>query len=117
MRLLCRRHADCVRYDRHTDHTDQGTGPGKGGSGKRANATTEQTPTFLYARKMTEWNLTNIIRSITDNDSFVITDNVITEDAPSGTVSLNDKFEFCIHGYYFCIDSTPSNNQDNTTIF
>lgn len=64
-------------------------------SAVRANSNAD----YLTARKMTEWNVTNIIRMLADNDSFVISD---------AFDSAKD-FEFCIHGYYFCIAANKFN--------
>lgn len=67
-------------------------------SGKYANAG------HLLSRKMTEWNLTNILRSITDQDSFVI----------SNEYDLTKEFEFCVHGYYFCVPANFAFKTDDT---
>ena len=60
-------------------------------SGKRANVGE------LNSRKLTEQNIRNILNSITDNHSFVISDSF----PASGDTTT--PFEFVVDGYYFSI--------------
>lgn len=63
---------------------------------------------YLTARKMTEWNLTKLIRNLADNNdgSFVISNS-------ASNISPTNPFEFCVHGYYFSYTGTLTNNSNN----
>lgn len=50
----------------------------------------------VSARLLSEASLVSIVNRLVDTDSFVI-----TKDAD---YAANKKFEFNIHGYYFCVD-------------
>ena len=52
----------------------------------------------LTARLMTEQYMVNIINELVDTDAFVITQNTT-----DGIINANNKFEFNVHGYYFCV--------------
>lgn len=57
----------------------------------------------LYTRVLNEYNITNMIKSIVDKDSFVITDTIEwseSRDESNNVVEKTD-IEFVIGGYYF----------------
>lgn len=60
-------------------------------------------PSHPNGRTMSEINLTRYLKSIADNQDFVI----------SKTFSPNSNFEFMIHGYYFCVNGEEASNVDN----
>ena len=62
---------------------------------------TRRATTYVKSKLMSEASVVNIINKLVDKDSFVITGD---HDTDSSNSYADNKFEFNVHGYYFCVD-------------